>query len=91
MSEVRIEHANMKRDESDQFVGFTVFSIDGHASSYEITFLSKNGRDWDYALNFAGEPGVEEQFLQIDERIETDDELFDDLLDAAIDAGNFGE
>ncbi|MGG3281517.1 hypothetical protein [Paenibacillus solani] len=91
MSQVRIEHSDMKRDESDQFVGYTVFSIDGHASSYEITFLSKNGRDWDYALNFAGEPGGEEQFLQIDERIETDDELFDDLLDAAIDAGKFGE
>lgn len=91
MSQVQIEHADMKRDESDQFVGYTVFSIDGHASSYEITFLSKNGRDWDYALNFAGEPGVEEQFLQVDERIETDDELFDDLLDAAIDAGKFGE
>ena len=72
----------MKRDDSDQFVGYTVFSIDGHASAYEITFLSKNGRDWDYSLNFAGEPGIEEQFLQIDERIEADNELFDDLLDA---------
>ncbi len=91
MSEVRIERADMKRDDSDQFVGYTVFSIDGHASAYEITFLSKNGRDWDYSLNFAGEPGIEEQFLQIDERIEADNELFDDLLDAAIDASEFGE
>lgn len=90
VSQVRIERADMKRDDADQFVGYTVFSIDGHASSYEITFLSKNGRDWDYSLNFAGEPGIEEQFLQIDERIENDDELFDDLLDAAIDASEFG-
>ncbi|KZS48374.1 hypothetical protein AWU65_21785 [Paenibacillus glucanolyticus] len=91
MSQVRIERADMKRDESNQFVGYTVFSIDRHAASYEITFLSKNGRDWDYSLNFAGEPGIEEQFMQLDERIETDDELFDDLLDAAIDASEFGE
>ncbi|MGV2643593.1 hypothetical protein GNF86_19565 [Clostridium perfringens] len=91
MSEVRIERADMKPDESDQFVGYTVFSINGHASAYEITFLSMNGRDWDYSLNFAGEPGIEEQFLQIDERIEADNELFDDLLDAAIDASEFGE
>ncbi|ANY71539.1 hypothetical protein BBD41_02500 [Paenibacillus ihbetae] len=91
MSQVRIERADMKRDEEDQFVGYTVFSIDGHAASYEITFLSKNGRDWDYSLNFAAEPGLEEQFLQVDERLEEEDELFDDLLDAAIDAGHFDD
>ncbi|GAB6930261.1 hypothetical protein JCM10914A_42440 [Paenibacillus sp. JCM 10914] len=88
MSEIRIERADMKRDD-DQFVGYTVFTIDGHSSPYEITFLSKNGRDWDYSLSFAGEPGQEEQFLQIDERMESDNELFDDLLDAAIDASEF--
>ncbi|GAE05460.1 hypothetical protein [Paenibacillus sp. JCM 10914] len=63
MSEIRIERADMKRDD-DQFVGYTVFTIDGHSSPYEITFLSKNGRDWDYSLSFAGELGKKSNFCR---------------------------
>lgn len=89
MSKVTIERAGMQRDEENNFVGYAVFSVEGQAAAYEITFLSKNGKDWDYSLNFAGEPGPEEEFLKVDALIEEDDDLFDDLLDAAIDAGGF--
>ncbi|KKO55274.1 hypothetical protein [Paenibacillus sp. DMB20] len=90
MSQLKVTRAGMHRNEEGHFVGYAVFSAEGHVSAYEITFLSKDGRDWDYSLNFAGEPGPEEQFLKIDSLIEEDDELFDDLLDAAIDAGGMG-
>lgn len=89
MSQVTIQNAGMGRDEDNNFVGHTVFVFEGQAAAYEITFLSKNGKDWDYSLNFAGEPGPEEEFLKVDALIEEDDDLFDDLLDAAIDAGGF--
>lgn len=89
MSQLTIERADMRRDEENNFVGYAVFTMEGQAAAYEITFLSKNGKDWDYSLNFAGESGPEEDFLKVDTLIEENDDLFDDLLDAAIDAGGF--
>ena len=85
-----IVRAGMHLDEEQHFVGHAVFQIEGHAAPYEISFLSKEGRNWDYSLNFAEEPGLEEQFLEVDALLESGDELFDDLLDAAIEAGGFG-
>ncbi|AIQ12865.1 hypothetical protein [Paenibacillus durus] len=83
---VVVTEAAMRRDEEGNYVGRTVFSLEGHAASYEITFFSKKGKEWDYSLSFAGESGSEEQFLELDSRLEEDDDLFDQLLDAALDA-----
>lgn len=80
-----IVEAAMKKDESGGYLGRTVFRAEAHKSDYEITFFSKKGKEWDYSLNYANEPGVEEQFLQVDEALEQDDDLFDTLLDAAWD------
>ncbi|MDT3426314.1 hypothetical protein J2Z22_001840 [Paenibacillus forsythiae] len=87
---VVVTEAAMRRDEEGSYVGRTVFSVEGHAARYEITFYSKRGKEWDYSLSFAGEPGSEEQFLALDAMLEEDDELFDQLLDAALDAGDTG-
>ncbi|MBO2942949.1 hypothetical protein JJQ72_03015 [Paenibacillus sp. F411] len=84
-----IERAAMQLDEEKHFTGSTVFNVEDHPESYEVTFMSKDGKNWDYSLHFAGEPGPEEKFLQVDEWLELHDDLFDDLLDAAIDAGGF--
>ncbi|MFC3746755.1 hypothetical protein [Paenibacillus sp. GCM10012306] len=81
-----IVSAEMRRNEDGSFVGRTVFTLENHTSPYEITFYSKKGSEWDYSLSFAGEPGSEEQFLQTDTLLEEDDEIFNQLLDAAIDA-----
>lgn len=78
--------ATMHRDEEKHWLGHTVFTIGESKTEYEISFFSKNGKDWDYSLHFAGEPGAEEEFLQLDARLEEDDDLYDDLLDAAIDS-----
>lgn len=88
VSQIQIERAGMQRSDEDHFIGYTIFAYEGHAEPYEITFYSKDGRNWDYSLNFADEPGLEEQFLAVDELIENNDDLFDDLLDAAIEAGD---
>jgi len=83
---VQITSADMRRNEDGSFVGKTIFSLDNHKAQYEITFYSKKGSEWDYSLSFAGEPGSEEQFLETDALLENDDDVYNQLLDAAIDA-----
>jgi hypothetical protein len=85
MNELTIVHAEMRREEDGSYIGKTIFEVSSHKAAYEITFYSEKGTDWDYSLHYANEPGIEEQFLTVDERIEEDDELFDTLLDAAWD------
>lgn len=82
---VEIVKAELKREEDKSFIGRTVFTIEQHNSPYEITFFSKRGSEWDYSLSFAGEPGSEEQFLEVDTLLERDDDFFNQLLDAALD------
>ncbi|WP_150271705.1 hypothetical protein [Paenibacillus tepidiphilus] len=83
---VQIVQAVMNRDEDNHYIGRTVFHYSDHKARYEITFFSKKGKDWDYSLSFAEEPGSEEQLLALDALLETDDDLFDELLDAALDS-----
>lgn len=85
---VEIVKAELKREEDKSFIGRTVFTIEQHNSPYEITFFSKRGSEWDYSLSFAGEPGSEEQFLEVDTLLEHDDDFFNQLLDAALDTQN---
>lgn len=79
----KILQSEMRKDEDGAYVGKTIFQVDSHKANYEITFFSKNSRDWDYSLHYAKESGVEEELLAVDKRIEQDDEWFDGLLDAA--------
>ncbi|GAA0137187.1 hypothetical protein YSY43_40280 [Paenibacillus sp. YSY-4.3] len=83
--ELHIVEAQMQRQEDGTYIGKTIFKVASHKANYEITFFSKKGNDWDYSLHYADEPGIEEQFLFVDSRIEEDDEMFDRLLDAAWD------
>lgn len=88
---VQIVKAELKRDEDKSYIGRSVFTLDNHKFPYEITFFSKRGSEWDYSLSFAGEPGSEEQFLEVDTLLETDDDLFNQLLDAALDTQDIQE
>lgn len=63
-----------------------MFKTEGDKSVYEITFMSKNGKDWDYSLHFTEQSGDEEELLKMDELLENDDDLYNQLLDAALDA-----
>lgn len=78
-----IKAAEMRKDEDGTYVGRTVFQVDSHKVDYEITFFSKRGKEWDYSLHYADEPGDEDELLAVDARIEEDNEWFDTLLDAA--------
>lgn len=82
---IEIISAEMNRKEDRSYVGRTIFTLENHKSPYEITFFSTRGTEWDYSLSFAGEPGSEEQFLETDALLENDDDVFNQLLDAALD------
>ena len=81
---IHIEHVDMKRNVDGHFVGHAVFTVDDQKAKYEITFFSKRGKEWDYSLNFAKEPGSEEELFRLDQILEENDELYNELLDAAI-------
>jgi len=85
---VEIISAKMQKDADNHYLGSTIFKFENQKSLYEITFASKRGKEWDYSLSFAKESGSEEEMLIVDQRIEEDDDLFDLLLDAALDTLN---
>lgn len=70
----------------DGYLGFVHFAVEGHKSDYELTLKSKNCEDWMYSLNFLSGPGKEIQINKVEEQIEENDDLFDTLIDAALDA-----
>ncbi|KTD86574.1 hypothetical protein [Paenibacillus etheri] len=82
---LEIVSAEMSRKEDKSYVGRTIFTLENHKAPYEITFFSTRGTEWDYSLSFAGEPGSEEQFLETDALLENNDEVYNQLLDAALD------
>lgn len=75
--------AAMTRDPESGFLGKVTFKLEGHRSVYEITLHSEDGEDWSYSLIFAEESGSEEEIEKAEELIESDDDLFDALVEAA--------
>ncbi|QHT62411.1 hypothetical protein GXP70_22120 [Paenibacillus lycopersici] len=84
---ITIIHAHMTHDKENGYRGAVQFEAEGHKHPYEITLQlnSLRGTTWDYSLRFAKEPGSEEQINEVEAAIETDDDLFDRLIDAAAD------
>ncbi|MBP1903926.1 hypothetical protein J2Z32_000543 [Paenibacillus turicensis] len=80
---INVVAASMKKEADGSFLGKTIFQANEDPTKYEITFFSKRGKDWDYSLHYADEPGNEELLLAVDAHIEQSDEDFDQLLDAA--------
>ncbi|MEK4365570.1 hypothetical protein MKX68_24305 [Paenibacillus sp. FSL M8-0212] len=83
---IEIISAEMRREGEKGYVGNTVYRTEGEKSVYEITFMSKNGKDWDYSLHFTEQSGDEDELLRMDELLENDDDLYNQLLDAALEA-----
>jgi len=80
---ITILNAQMSQD-SEGFRGSVAFRADGHKQPYEVSLWSKDGSMWDYSLSFAHQSGPEEEIIQIEEALEEDDELFDLLVDTAM-------
>lgn len=82
---ITIIQASMTHDQENGYRGNVQFEAEGHKHPYEITLQlnSLRGTTWDYSLSFAKDPGPEEQINAMEIAIETDDDLFDRLIDAA--------
>ncbi|MDQ0059805.1 hypothetical protein [Paenibacillus harenae] len=82
--QITILNAEMTYSKEEGYVGKVQFEAEGHTNPYEIALQSKRGtRDWGYGLFFLHESGKEEQLLALEEQLEEDDELFDQLVEAA--------
>ncbi|KIL42120.1 hypothetical protein SD70_02785 [Gordoniibacillus kamchatkensis] len=81
---IRIDTADMSYSKQDGYLGHVEFAAEGHPHAYEITLQSKNANDWAYSLNFARESGEEAHIEAVEAALEEDDELFDELVQAAM-------
>jgi hypothetical protein len=81
---IRIESADMSYSEQDGYLGHVEFAAEGHPRAYEITLHSKNANDWAYSLNFAHESGEEAHIEAVEAALEEDDDLFEELVQAAM-------
>lgn len=85
MLHVTIMEAGMTYTKEDGYVGRVHFSVEGHLNEYEMTLHSKRGNEWGYGLFFLNQSGKEEQLLELEDELEENDELFEQLVQAAKD------
>ena len=83
---IEIIEAVLQFQDAKTRVGHVTFKYDGHTMPYELHLIKERGKDWGYSLVFAGESGLEDEILAVETRLETDDDFFDFLVDAAEDA-----
>lgn len=83
---IQIDSADMKHDPEEGYVGQVRFRVEEHPHAYEITLFSKKGKEWDYGLHFAGEPGSEAHIDAVEAHLEENDEAFDRFIEAVLDA-----
>jgi len=82
---ITILNAIMSHHPKDGYLGHVTFGVDGHKQPYELTLQSdRKPDDWNYSLHFAGEPGPEEEIDAVDRVIDEDDDVFDMLVEAAM-------
>jgi predicted RNase H-like HicB family nuclease len=84
--EIMIRNVVMSRTDEDGWLGKVEFAVKDHKEPYEIVFHSKDGRDWGYSLHFLDESGPEEEIDALDQYLEENDEAYEMLLDAALQA-----
>lgn len=82
---ITIREAAMTHSAAEGYFGFVRFEVEGHKQPYELTLQSdKKIDDWNYALSFLNESGSEAEFEKVEQAIEEDENVFDDLVDAAL-------
>jgi len=80
----KLLHAEMSYSEQDGYLGKVQFEVEGHQQPYELTLQSdKRWDDWNYSLNFMRDSGREQDIEAVEQALETDDNFFDDLVEAA--------
>ncbi|MBB6637007.1 hypothetical protein [Cohnella thailandensis] len=75
--------ARMNYDEANGYVAHVQFEVEGHKQPYEATLQSDRGNEWSHSLFFLGESGSEEEIEAVEAELDTNDDLFFRLIDAA--------
>ncbi|CAM3870098.1 hypothetical protein COLU111180_11700 [Cohnella lubricantis] len=83
---INILGARTTRDDANGYVAHIQFEVEGHRQPYEATLQSDKGNEWSHSLFFLNESGSEEEIDAVEEALDTDDELFGTLIDAAEEA-----
>ncbi|ANE48630.1 hypothetical protein SY83_01055 [Paenibacillus swuensis] len=79
-----IMSAEMSFNRADGYVGQVEFTLEGHKNPYAITLQkSRKAKEWSYGLHFSGEPGSEDELFAAEDLIEDNDELYEQLVEAA--------
>lgn len=86
LMEMTILKAIMSHSKEDGYVGKVEFEVAGHKEPYEIALQSKKGQEWSYGLFFLKQPGSEDEILAVEDWLEEDDDAYDQLVQAALDA-----
>jgi len=81
--EITIQKAEMTYSKENGFVGNVEFTVESHKAPYEITFYSKNQKEWSYGLHFLNASGSEDEIFALEELLDDSDEYFNLLVDAA--------
>ncbi|THF79489.1 hypothetical protein [Cohnella fermenti] len=89
--QLRILGARTSYDKANGYVAHIQFEVDGHKQPYEATMQSDRGDEWSHSLFFLGESGSEEEIDAVEAELDTNDELFELLVDAAERAWNESE
>jgi hypothetical protein len=85
--EINIKQASMEKTEERGYLGKVQFEVKDHKQAYEIVLhKSKKAKEWGYALNFLNTSGPNEEIDALDEFLDEDDNAFDQLVQAAINA-----
>ncbi|WP_312886534.1 hypothetical protein [Paenibacillus foliorum] len=81
---ITILEASMTHSKEDGYIGKVEFSVENHKQPYEITlYRKKNNKEWSYSLNFLKDSGGEEEIEALEELLEEDDEIYEQLIEAA--------
>jgi len=80
---VEVVYAKLTYSKEDGYIGTLHLNVEGHATQYEMSLQSNKGNEWGYSLFYLNGFGNEEQMLALEDEIETNDDLFDQLIDAA--------
>lgn len=80
---VEVILAKLTYSKEDGYIGSLHLKVEGHQSLYEMALQSNKGRDWGYSLFYLDGLGNEEQMMALEEEIESNDDLFDRLIETA--------
>jgi hypothetical protein len=80
---IKVLEASMVYSKEEGHVGKVAFEVENHKQPYEIMLYSKKGKEWSYSLNFLQEPGGEEEIEALEELLEENDEIYEQLVEAA--------